>query len=73
MRIDRGRRLEWIKVISVDHCFLKFRLSDMSGLDLMTAIKKKFSKAGIIIVDTAVPDDFRMKAFASAPSLAQNI
>ncbi len=43
----------------------------MSGLDLMTAIKKKFSKAGIIIVDTAFPGDFRMKAFANAPALAQ--
>ncbi len=73
MRIDRGIRLEWIKAISVDHCFIKFRLSDMSGLGLMTAIKKKFSKAGIIIVDTAVPDESRMKAFASAPALAQNI
>ncbi len=52
--------------------FSKLRLSDMSGLDLMTAIRKKFSKAGIIIVDTAVPDDSRMNAFASAPALAQN-
>ncbi len=46
---------KWIEAISVHLCFFNLSLPDMSGLDLMTAIKGKVPKAGIIMMATGSP------------------
>ena len=49
--------LKWIGALAVDLCFIDLQISDISGLDLMKAIKGKAPEAGIIMMADGSPDD----------------